>query len=53
MYFEHGPGVLGDSFLVISGIGAVGRANIHQDCPALAQHVGDPEASTDFHRLAS
>ena len=49
--FQQSRGIIRDSIAVVPEIGAVGGAHIDQRCPALAQHVGHPEASADFHGL--
>ena len=38
---------------IVIKVGAIGRADFHQACAALAQHVGDAEATADLDELAA
>ncbi len=44
---------LGDGRLIVAGVGAVGRAHLHQCGPALGHHIRDAEPTADLDQLSA
>jgi hypothetical protein len=51
VHAQDGGRLAGDRLRVVARVRAVRRADLHEPCPALPQHVGNAEPAADLDRL--